>query len=66
VIVITTECFHMTRVKIPAVAHDQVDPMLDLLGILNIIDRRQKPLVATRAGPFARPAQALNFHSRPP
>jgi integrase len=36
----------MTRVKIQAVAHDQVDPMLDLVDILNIIDRRQKPLVA--------------------
>jgi hypothetical protein len=44
----------MTRVKIQAVAHDQVDPMLDLVDILNIIDRRQKPLVATPAAASVR------------
>ena len=35
----------MTRVKTQAVTHDQVDPMLDLVDILNVMDRPQKPLV---------------------
>ena len=35
----------MTRVKIPAVAYDQVDLMLHLVDILNVMDRPQKPLV---------------------
>jgi hypothetical protein len=39
----------MRRVKTQAVAHDQVDLMLPLVDTLNVMDRPQKPLVATLA-----------------